>query len=232
LLKLQQKELERVDKLWVQERLLWAEHPDAIVIGADEVGRGPLAGPLVAAAVAFQEPLMQVGINDSKKLSHKERELLFERLKKLHLHFAVAVISHLEIGKGNLHILSLQALENAVRALKVTPRLVLIDGRYPLRCDDLPQRPVIGGDRLCACIAAASIMAKVTRDRMMEELDSKYPGYNFAQNKGYPTPDHLKALQERGPCPIHRQNFGPVAAQTNEQLQLFKKRPKKKRPPA
>ena len=232
MLTLWEKELERVHQLWSHERQIWQEQPGAVVIGVDEVGRGPLAGPLVAAAVAFQEPLMHIGINDSKKLSPGERELLFERLKKLDLRYAVAFISHQQIGQGNLHLLSLQALENAVRSLNLTPHMVLVDGRYPLRCQDLPQRPLVGGDRLCASIAAASIMAKVTRDRLMDQLDIQYPGYNFAHNKGYGTPDHLKALQRLGPSPIHRKNFAPVKAFSHEQLQLFKKQRKKTQPPA
>lgn len=226
--KLFDSEQKRLHQLWQQERIIWEKAPQALIVGADEVGRGPLAGPLVAAAVVFQEPLFQVGINDSKKLTHLERESLYERLLKTPVHFAVSVISHEEIGVGNLHLLSLRAIENAVRALSIDPHLLLIDGCYGLKCDDIPQRPVVGGDRLCASIAAASILAKVTRDRMMVELDQQYPGYNLAKNKGYGTADHLKALRQLGPCPIHRINFAPVRRMRHEQLDLFKKVPKTK----
>lgn len=222
--KLHEKELLRVEKLWAEEHKIWQDQPGAVVIGSDEVGRGPLAGPLVAAAVAFKEPLMQVGINDSKKLSHEEREALFERLQRMDLHYSISIITHQQISNGNLHLLSLQAIESAVRSLKIAPHLVLIDGKHPMKCSDLPQRAIIGGDRLCASIAAASIMAKVTRDRLMLKMDKKYPGYNFAQNKGYGTADHMQALRTLGPCPIHRMNFAPVRAHANEQLELFKQK--------
>ena len=217
------KERRRVTRLWLNERQIWAEHPEAWVVGADEVGRGPLAGPLVAAAVAFRATCFFPGLNDSKKLAPRERELLAERIRAADVRFCITEIPVHDISNGNLHYLSLHAMEASVRGLGVEPAMVFIDGRHELKSDQFPQRSVVGGDGKCASIAAASIIAKVFRDAKMVAWDSQYPGYFFAQNKGYATADHRKALKILGPSPIHRLNFRPVRMQTNEQLDLFDK---------
>lgn len=209
--------------MWLYEQEFWRDFPEGWVVGVDEVGRGPLAGPLVVAAAAFRSPLQLPGINDSKKISESDRELLFEILKRKVEHYAVVHVSPNEIGSGNLHHLCLQALKQAVEKLPISPQLVLVDGKYPLPGLASPQRPVIGGDRTCASISCASILAKVTRDRLMIDLDCQYPGYGLAKHKGYPTVDHRQALQKLGPSPIHRANFGPVRAVLNVQLELFPK---------
>ena len=178
--------------------------------GADEAGRGCLAGDVIAAAVILDAEAPIQGLNDSKKLTPAQREACFERIVENCLSFAVGRASAAEIDRLNILQASLLAMRRAVEQLPVQPRFVYVDGNF---CPDwqYASRAVIGGDGRIPAIAAASILAKVTRDREMAALDREYPGYGFARHKGYPTRDHLQALARFGPSPIHRRTFGPVA---------------------
>lgn len=191
------------------------------VVGCDEVGRGPLAGPLVAAAAAAQEPFFVPGLNDSKKLSAAEREVLVELIQRSPIQVKVVQISVDEISEGNLHFLSLGAMETALKRLRVKHSLVLVDGKYRLGCKRSHQKPLIGGDAQSALIAAASIVAKVTRDKIMHKLARKFPHYGWKQNVGYATAEHRAALLAHGPSPHHRRNFAPVRFHLEGQGELF-----------
>jgi ribonuclease HII len=181
----------------------------APVCGVDEAGRGPWAGPVSAAAVILDPRRRIKGLNDSKKLTARRREALETEIKEGALAWAVAFATVEEIAELNiLHATGL-AMRRAVEALQTRPLFALVDGNYafPLPC---PVRTVIGGDGLSASIAAASILAKTARDRLMAELDGVYPGYGFAEHKGYGAPRHAAALAELGPCAIHRMSWAPV----------------------
>ena len=188
-----------------------AEKGYRAVCGVDEVGRGPLAGPVVAAAVIIPPDVDLEGIDDSKKLSSARREQWFERIVELGLPCAVGIIDNEGIDKMNILKASLMAMRKAVMDLKQSPDFVLVDGDYPVPRIDQPQYAIIGGDRRCRCIGAASVMAKVTRDRIMDRYQALYPSFSFSRHKGYPTPAHLQELREHGPCEIHRRSFKPVA---------------------
>lgn len=182
-----------------------------LVAGLDEAGRGSLAGPVYAAAVILQKGHGIRGLDDSKKLKPAEREKLFDRIQKRAVAFAVARAELEEIDRLNILHASMLAMRRAVEALQPAPLHCLVDGdRLPpgLPCSG---EAVIGGDGLHASIMAASILAKVARDREMRRLDEEYPGYGFAQHKGYGTPDHLAALRRLGVCPLHRMSFAPCA---------------------
>lgn len=181
------------------------------IAGVDEAGRGPLAGPVVAAAVIFPLALpLKLGIKDSKALSAKAREELVFGIYREALSIGIGIVWPSEIDAINIHKASLRAMEMAVATLD-GPEFLLIDGTFPIKTD-LPQLPVISGDALSVSIAAASIIAKTTRDRIMDGYERLYPGYNFASNKGYGTKEHLEALSKIGPCPIHRRSFRGVVS--------------------
>jgi ribonuclease HII len=182
---------------------------EALVAGVDEVGRGPLCGAVVTAAVILDPGKPIMGLNDSKKLSLTRREALFEEIQEKALAWCVARAEVAEIDRLNILHATMLAMQRAVEGLKVQPRLALIDGN---RCPKLavPSSPVVKGDSQVPAIAAASILAKVTRDREMQALDVLYPGYGLAGHKGYPTAEHLEALRRLGPTPIHRRSFAPV----------------------
>ncbi len=191
------------------------------IAGVDEAGRGPLAGPVVAAAVVFEPGAFNPDIRDSKLLSARKRERLADWIKERATSWAVGVADPGEIDRLNILRASLVAMARAVRGLVVTPDYLMIDGPYGIPAASLvedggpwtappAQRTVKGGDRLCFSIAAASIIAKVARDRMMVELDSQYPEYGFASHKGYRSRRHADALDRYGPCPVHRRSFKPV----------------------
>lgn len=194
----------RLEKLWRFENEAYAQGYRAIV-GTDEVGRGPLAGPVVAAAVVLPRGVEILGINDSKKLSEKRREALAEEIKAKALAYKIAEVSPAEIDRVNILHAAERAMKEAVEALPFGDYL-LVDGQNQLGVR-LPVRNLIGGDSISISIAAASIIAKVYRDHLMVQLDSVYPQYNFAQNKGYGTADHYAALQKYGPSPVHRRSF-------------------------
>ncbi|KHL70251.1 ribonuclease HII [Pseudomonas flexibilis] len=182
---------------------------EELVAGVDEVGRGPLCGPVVTAAVILDPARPIRGLNDSKKLTEARREALFDEIQEKALAWCIARAEVDEIDRLNILHATMLAMQRAVDGLSVTPKLALIDGN---RCPKLsvPSAPVIGGDAEVPAIAAASILAKVSRDREMQALDLIYPGYGLAGHKGYPTPVHLEALQRLGATPIHRRSFAPV----------------------
>jgi ribonuclease HII len=180
-----------------------------LVAGVDEAGRGPLAGPVVAAAVILDELKPIKGLADSKKLTARKRELLFDEIRAKALCFSVAQASVQEIDALNILQATLLAMRRAVEGLRLSPKLVLVDGnRLPV----LPMRAeaIVKGDDLVPAISAASILAKVTRDRWCHEVDAVYPAYGFSRHKGYGTALHLAALQTHGACPEHRTSFRPV----------------------
>ena len=180
----------------------------APVAGVDEAGRGPWAGPVVAAAVIFDPRAIPDGLDDSKRLTAKRRERLFSEIGAV-AHIAVAHASVKRIDRDNIHRASLWAMAQACRKLAPAPAMALIDGRhYPdLAC---PARAIVKGDGVSCSIAAASIIAKVTRDRMMEDLARAFPDYGFERHKGYGTPEHRAALERFGPTPHHRRSFSPI----------------------
>jgi ribonuclease HII len=193
------------------ERLLWRvgiRH----VAGVDEAGMGPLAGPIVAAAVVMPPETHVEGVADSKVLTAKERERLADAIRARALAVGVAVVDVDEIDRVNVYQAGLRALRRAVEALApVVPGFVLVDGRE-IPGIAMPQSAYPKGDAFVASIAAASIVAKVHRDALMRALDADHPGYGFARHMGYGTPAHLRALRELGPCPVHRRSFAPVSA--------------------
>lgn len=175
------------------------------VCGIDEAGRGPLAGNVVAAAVILPRGLVIEGLNDSKKLSEKKRESLYEIITREAV-YAIAWATPAEIDELNILNATMLAMRRAVEALPVTADFALIDGNTS-RGFSIPTRTIVGGDAKCPSIAAASILAKVTRDRQCMELDRLYPAYGFARHKGYPTREHRNIVKEIGPCPEHRRSF-------------------------
>lgn len=188
---------------------------EAFTAGVDEAGRGPLAGPVVAAAVLLNPDHPISGLNDSKKLGEKQRERLAEEIRERALAWAIAEASVEEIDQINILQASLLAMRRAVSALNLTPSLILVDGNR-LTDFSIPAQAIVKGDGKYQVIAAASILAKSWRDQTMRELDELYPGYGFSRHMGYPTAAHLEALRRLGPCPIHRRSYRPVA-----QLALF-----------
>lgn len=181
-----------------------------LIAGADEAGRGPLAGPVFAAAVILDPEKPIEGLNDSKKLTEKQRENLFVIIQERALAWSIAHADVEEIDSINILQASLLAMKRAVETLKLTPNLVLVDGNKApnLSCET---KTIIGGDLLEPAISAASILAKVSRDREMLRLDQIFPNYGFAKHKGYPTAAHMNALEKFGPCEIHRRSYAPVA---------------------
>ncbi|PIW70228.1 MAG: ribonuclease HII [Ignavibacteriales bacterium CG12_big_fil_rev_8_21_14_0_65_30_8] len=177
-----------------------------IIAGCDEAGRGPLAGPVVAASVIFKNDLFIDGINDSKKLTEKQREELFSQILEKSKCVGVSVISHGIIDKINILQASLLGMKTATNRLKIKPNLVLIDGNKCFN-SEINNIAIVSGDSRSFSIAAASIVAKVTRDNIMRRLDKYFPQYLWAKNKGYPTKEHIEAVKLYGPTPLHRKTF-------------------------
>ena len=199
-------ERKRIRKMLQYERNLWNEGKK-YVAGLDEAGRGPLAGPVVAAAVVFYENPQISMINDSKKLTEEVREYLFDLI----LNETLCGIGAAEVGeidRINIYQASFLAMDRALENLNTQPEHLLVDGRAFPR-NDIPFTTIVKGDSLSYSVAAASILAKVTRDRMMREYDQEFPQYGFANHKGYATREHLDAIEEFGYCPIHRRSFHP-----------------------
>jgi ribonuclease HII len=191
------------------EQQAWAEGFERVA-GVDEAGRGALAGPVVAAAVIMPPQPLLDHVTDSKLLPPADREALAAEIRQVALAWAVAIIPPGVIDAVNILQANHRAMREALRALQPAPALALIDG-HPLPGSEFPQRNLIGGDRRCYCIAAASILAKTTRDQLMVVLDGEYPAYGFAGHKGYGAATHLAALRRLGPCPAHRLSFAPCA---------------------
>ena len=181
------------------------------VAGVDEAGRGALVGNVVAAAVILPAQFDLPGLTDSKKLSARQREVLFDAITAQALAWCAAAASPAEIDAMNIHHATLLAMRRAVEGLATPPQSVLVDGKFTPELA-MPARAIVGGDASEACIAAASIIAKVTRDRQMMELEARFPGYDFAAHKGYGTKAHLAALARLGATPEHRRSYAPVRA--------------------
>jgi ribonuclease HII len=177
------------------------------ICGVDEVGRGPLAGPVTAAAVVMPAASRRNGIADSKTLSQSKREVLAERIKSKALSWSVASVDPEKIDEINILQASLLAMRMAVESVTCPIDLVLVDGIHPIPDLNIEQETIRGGDGLSICVGAASVIAKVERDRLMSEYDQVYPVYKFAKNKGYPTLEHRRAIHIHGPCEIHRKTF-------------------------
>lgn len=217
-----QAEGRRLSRLCEFEEPLWAQGI-ILVGGCDEVGMAPLAGPVIAAAVILRPGCRIKGVNDSKQLTPEERDALEPEIRAVAVTVGIGRAEVTEIDTINIYRAGLLALKRAVLALDPQPQHLLIDAR---RLDGLqmPQQPIIKGDAKSITIGAASIVAKVHRDRLMAQLDGEYPGYGFADHKGYPTPDHLDALERLGACALHRRSFAPVAKKLGlipEQQELF-----------
>ena len=207
------KALTRPDFSFERHLLATGEH---VIAGIDEAGRGPLAGPVTAAAVVLTESHLAIGLDDSKRLSEAEREELYARLTgDPEIEWACAVVEVEEIDRLNILRAAHEAMRRAVLALARRPTHVLIDG-LPVRPFPIAQTALVKGDSRSYSIAAASVLAKVTRDRMMIEFHALYPHYGFDQHKGYGTALHLEALRRHGACPIHRQTFAPVRSYQGE----------------
>lgn len=191
-----------------------------LIAGTDEAGRGPLAGPVVAAACILKPGVIIEGLDDSKKLTEKKREALFEVIKESCLTYCIASASPVEIDRLNILNASLLAMRRSLEGLSITPDLLLVDGN---KCGGfpVPAEAVVKGDSKSQSIAAASVLAKVTRDRMCEALDVLYPQYEFKKHKGYPTKVHKLAVYKYGPCPEHRESFLSFLERDREKLEAM-----------
>lgn len=186
------------------------------IAGLDEVGRGTLAGPVVAAAVIFSlnaktNELKKIGVRDSKLLSAKKRDYLYEKIIENCIDWSVGIVSQEVIDEINVLRASIMAMKKAAESLKIKPDFLLIDGNFTISDYPVSQLAVPSADKYIFSVSAASIVAKVTRDKLLVEMDEKYPGYGFARHKGYGTKGHMEALMKKGPCGIHRRSFGPVS---------------------
>ncbi len=199
-------EILRLKAMLQYEELCYEQGVD-LICGVDEAGRGPLAGPVVAAAVIMPRDCFIPWVNDSKKLSEKKRELLYKEIVTCAVSVGLGIIGPETIERINILNATKLAMRQAVEALSTTPGHILIDGNFTVPDLALPQQAIIKGDSKSYTIAAASIVAKVTRDRLMQELHDKYPAYNLAKNKGYGTKEHISAIKSHGMSPIHRGSF-------------------------
>ena len=195
----------------------------ALIAGVDEAGIGPLAGPVVAAAVLFDKQMKVPGLDDSKKLTRKRREEVFEFIIGNALLVGVGICDHNAIDEYNVLEASHKAMADVVNSLSVRPQHILVDGNKTIPGIDVPQTTIVHGDRLSHAIAAASVVAKVIRDRIMEHYDAIYPRYRFIEHKGYGTELHIKLLNKYGPSPIHRWSFEPVTESMKLRSDFFRK---------
>lgn len=213
---LHHKEIERTSVMWHHELELWHQQGDILIAGIDEVGRGPLVGPVVTAVVVFDGPIPLLGVNDSKKLSEEKREALYESILGSCRAWAIGIVDAEEIDRINILNATKKAMRMAIEAIEMTytdgdgnplkPQHLLIDA---VKLDDveIPQTSIIKGDEKSFAIAAASIVAKVTRDRMLKEMAKEYPQFDWENNKGYGTATHVEAIRTYGPTPYHRRSF-------------------------
>ena len=203
---MKEKELERLNILKEIENNM---HQEGVkyICGIDEAGRGPLAGPVVVAAVIMPEDSMIEGVNDSKKVSEKKREALYDQILDEAIAYGIGIIDQKEIDEINILNATKKGLTTAVKELKIRPDRIIVDALDKIDTDGIPYTPIIKGDAKCYSIAAASIIAKVTRDRIMREWDKVYPEYGFATHKGYGTAKHIEAIKKHGLTPIHRKTF-------------------------
>lgn len=203
---MKEKELERLKQLKELEKDLYQKGFKNIC-GIDEAGRGPLAGPVVIAGVIMPEDSMIEGVNDSKKVSEKKREKLYDLILEEALSYSVAIIGHDVIDEINILNATKQGVTSVVDGLDIKPDLIIVDALTHINTRGIPYESIIKGDSKCYNIAAASIIAKVTRDRIMRQWDEIYPQYGFINHKGYGTAKHIEAIKEFGLCPIHRKSF-------------------------
>ena len=203
---MKEKELERLKQLKELEKDLYQKGFKKIC-GIDEAGRGPLAGPVVIAGVIMPENSMIEGVNDSKKVSEKKREKLYDLILEEALSYSVAIIGHDVIDEINILNATKQGVTSVVDGLDIKPDLIIVDALTHINTRGIPYESIIKGDSKCYNIAAASIIAKVTRDRIMRQWDEIYPQYGFINHKGYGTAKHIEAIKEFGLCPIHRKSF-------------------------
>ena len=204
---MKEKELERLTNLKKVEEELYNEKGLKAIAGIDEAGRGPLAGPVVIAAAIMPRDSMIEGVNDSKKVSEKKREKLYEIITNEAIAYGVAIIDQKEIDRINILNATKEGLTMAVKELTTKPDLIIVDALNKIDTCGIPYQSIIKGDAKCYSIAAASIIAKVTRDRIMRQWDEIYPQYGFSKHKGYGTKMHIEAIKEYGLCPIHRKSF-------------------------
>ncbi len=203
---MKEKEQERLTKLKELEKD-WYQKGFKKICGIDEAGRGPLAGPVVVAGVIMPEDSMIEGVNDSKKVSEKKREMLYDKILEEAISYSVAIIGQDVIDEINILNATKQGVTRVVEELEIKPDLIVVDALTNINTKSIPYESIIKGDAKCYNIAAASIIAKVTRDRIMREWDEIYPQYGFIAHKGYGTVKHREAIKEYGLCPIHRRSF-------------------------
>ncbi|MBR6949197.1 MAG: ribonuclease HII [Bacilli bacterium] len=211
------KEIESIDNYKYEREL--RDKGITLIAGVDEVGRGPLVGPVVAACCILPLDFNLDGLTDSKKLSEKKRDYFFDEIKKQAISYGIGIISEKKIDEVNIYEATKLAMKEAINNMSVKPEHILIDA-MPLDLD-IPTTSIIKGDLKSITISAASVLAKVTRDRMLVELDKKYPMYDFKNNKGYPTKKHLEAIEKYGVLDEHRRSYGPVADFLIKQEKLF-----------
>ena len=203
---MKEKEEERLLNLKQIEKEYYSRNIEYIA-GIDEAGRGPLAGPVVVASVIMPKDSMIEGVNDSKKVSEKKREKLYDLILEEAISYGIGIIYQDEIDEINILQATTKGLTNAIEQMKIKPYLILVDALNGINTLGIPYQSIIKGDAKCYSISAASIIAKVTRDRIMREWDAVYPEYGFSSHKGYGTAKHIAALKEYGPCPLHRRSF-------------------------
>lgn len=204
---MKEKEIERLTKLKEIEEKIYNSKEVKYICGIDEAGRGPLAGPVVIAAVIMPRNSMIEGVNDSKKVSEKKREKLYEEITSSSIAWAVGIIDQNEIDDINILNATKKGLTQALTELEQGPDIILVDALTKIDTLGIPYESIIKGDAKSYSIAAASIVAKVTRDRIMRQWDEIYPQYGFEKHKGYGTAMHINAIKEYGPCPLHRKSF-------------------------
>ena len=204
---MKEKELERLTTLKQIEEEIYNKENVKYICGIDEAGRGPLAGPVVVAYVIMPKDSMIEGVNDSKKVSEKKREKLYEEITNTAIAWGVGIIDQREIDEINILNATKKGLTNSLKELEIKPDLILVDALTNIDTLGIPYRSIIKGDAKSYSIAAASIIAKVTRDRIMRQWDELYPEYGFEKHKGYGTKMHIDAIKEYGPCPLHRKSF-------------------------
>ena len=203
---MKEKEIERLNLLKAEENKLYEKNIEYIC-GIDEAGRGPLAGPVVVGAVILPKDSFIEGVNDSKKVSEKKRELIYEKIIEEAISYSVGIVDQKTIDEINILNATKLGVKLALEGLKTKPEIIMVDALNNMDTIGIPYISVIKGDAKNYCIAAASIIAKVTRDRIMREWDAVYPDYGFAKHKGYGTADHIKTIKEKGPCILHRKSF-------------------------
>lgn len=204
---MKESEIERINQLKIEENKLYANEKIQAICGIDEAGRGPLAGPVVVGAVIMPKDSFIEGVNDSKKISEKKREKIYGQIIEEAIAYSVGIVDQKKIDEINILQATKLALKIAVENLETKPDVIMVDALTQIDTGGIPYISVVKGDAKNYCIAAASIIAKVTRDRIMREWDEVYPMYGFAKHKGYGTAEHIQNLKEYGPCILHRKTF-------------------------